>query len=194
MKISEIFYSLQGEGIKTGKAAIFIRFYGCNLNCSFCDEPLHRSTYKEMGQEEILSGIEQYPSQFVILTGGEPSLHNLNDFIQKLQKLHYYVAIETNGYSPVNIRKADWITYSPKDWSALNSFDGVDEIKLVVNSRDNPEQINLIQTGSHKPVLLQPQAEQGVLDWKNISFCIQLVKNNSKLRLSLQIHKLLNIP
>ena len=71
-KINQIFYSLQGEGYHTGKAAVFIRFSGCNLKCSFCDTEHEEGTL--MSDEEIIRTISAYPSNLVVLTGGEPAL------------------------------------------------------------------------------------------------------------------------
>ncbi|MBU3916875.1 7-carboxy-7-deazaguanine synthase QueE, partial [bacterium] len=113
MKISDIFYSLQGEGYHSGKAAIFVRFFGCNLICDFCDEPLHKTNFKEMSSTEILRTISVFSSKYLVLTGGEPSLNNINPFIKDLKLRQYRVAVETNGYKPENISESDWITYSP---------------------------------------------------------------------------------
>ena len=74
-KINEIFYSLQGEGAHTGKAAVFVRFSGCNLRCSFCDTE-HQSGV-EMTDEAIAEEVACYPGEWIILTGGEPSLLSL---------------------------------------------------------------------------------------------------------------------
>ena len=79
-RINDIFYSLQGEGRNTGRAAIFIRFAGCNLRCSFCDTQFNE--YREMTDEQILNEIAQYPSRFVVLTGGEPTLQVDEPFLQ----------------------------------------------------------------------------------------------------------------
>ena len=89
MKISEIFYSVQGEGTHVGKPTIFIRVFDCNLDCNFCDEPLHKTVNNEMSEEEVISEIQPFASKHVVITGGEPSLYNLNSFIQKLQSLSY---------------------------------------------------------------------------------------------------------
>ena len=93
-KINEIFYSLQGEGYHTGKAAIFIRFSGCNLKCSFCDTEHEEGTL--MSDEEIIKAISVYPSNLVVLTGGEPSLWIDEEFIDLLHQAGKYVCIETN--------------------------------------------------------------------------------------------------
>ena len=89
MRVNEIFYSLQGEGAHSGEAAIFIRLSGCNLRCPFCDtihEPCNILT-----EDEIISQIEEYPANWVVITGGEPTLQPLEALIGK-DKLDLLVA------------------------------------------------------------------------------------------------------
>ena len=94
-KINEIFYSLQGEGFHTGTPAVFIRFSGCNLKCSFCDTQHEEGVL--MSDEEILDAVGEYPATTVILTGGEPSLWIDREFVDRLHRIGKYVCIETNG-------------------------------------------------------------------------------------------------
>lgn len=94
-KINEIFYSLQGEGYHTGTPAVFIRFSGCNLKCSFCDTRHEEGVL--MSDDEILAEVKKYPAVMVILTGGEPSLWIDSGFIDRLHRVGKYVCIETNG-------------------------------------------------------------------------------------------------
>ena len=82
MRINEIFYSLQGEGRHTGTPAVFVRFAGCNLKCSFCDTDHSRSV--EMTEEEIVEEVRQFPARFVVITGGEPSMQVTASLIEKL--------------------------------------------------------------------------------------------------------------
>ena len=110
-RINDIFYSLQGEGHNTGRAAVFIRFAGCNLRCSFCDTEF--DTYREMSDEQILEAISQYPARFVVLTGGEPTLQVDEAFVELLHQHGYEVAMESNGTRPAP-RNLDWLTVSPK--------------------------------------------------------------------------------
>ena len=92
-RVNDIFYSLQGEGRNTGRAAIFIRFAGCNLKCPFCDTDF--SQYEEMSDEDILNRIKSYPSRFVVLTGGEPSLQVDRLLVDLLHSHGYELAKET---------------------------------------------------------------------------------------------------
>ena len=140
IKIVEIFYSIQGEGFFSGYPCVFIRLHGCNLDCSWCDESLHKGDYKNLTYEEVLQKIKEYSSNYVVITGGEPSLNNINDFIEFLHKKSLHVAVETNGYKLKNIEKADWITYSPKDWNSLEK-EGFSEYKFVVEVNSKIEKI-----------------------------------------------------
>lgn len=84
-KINEIFYSLQGEGFHTGTPAVFVRFSGCNLKCSFCDTQHEEGVW--MSDEEILAEVGKYPAVTVILTGGEPSLWIDREFVDCLHRM-----------------------------------------------------------------------------------------------------------
>ena len=88
-KINEIFYSLQGEGFHTGTPAVFVRFSGCNLKCSFCDTQHEEGVW--MSDEEILAEVGKYPAMTVILTGGEPSLWIDREFVDCLHRMGKYV-------------------------------------------------------------------------------------------------------
>ena len=98
-KINEIFYSLQGEGFHTGTPAVFIRFSGCNLRCSFCDT--HHEEGTLMSDEQLIDAVSAYPCRMVILTGGEPSLWIDETLIERLHQAGKYVCIETNGTHPL---------------------------------------------------------------------------------------------
>ena len=111
-RINNIFYSLQGEGRNTGRAAVFIRFAGCNLRCSFCDTEFE--SYREMMEADILAVIRDYPSHFVVLTGGEPTLQVDETFVDFLHQHGYEVAMESNGTRPAP-KNLDWLTVSPKE-------------------------------------------------------------------------------
>ena len=188
LKIVDIFYSIQGEGKFSGYPCVFIRLHGCNLDCHFCDEDLHKGAYESFTCKEILEKIEQYPSKQVVITGGEPSLNDINHFIDALHTQGYTVAVETNGYKLEHIKNADWITYSPKDWNVLH-VEGFSEYKLVVDKSSDIEKLLLIK--SDKPIYIQPQNNKDDIDKNNTDFCIELVKKHPRFRLSVQLHKYL---
>jgi 7-carboxy-7-deazaguanine synthase len=99
MKIAEIFYSIEGEGIEIGKPEIFIRLAGCNLRCEWCDTKYALDDGEEMDVDEIIEEVKRYSCKNVSITGGEPLLQKkeLLKLIQKLKKMGYWIQINTNG-------------------------------------------------------------------------------------------------
>ncbi|MBO7540482.1 MAG: radical SAM protein [Bacteroidales bacterium] len=191
MKVNEIFHSLQGEGYNTGKAAVFVRLAGCNLQCSFCDTD--HAAYKEMSEEQIADTVAQYPVTLVVITGGEPALQLTSSLIDRLHAKRKTVAVETNGTLPLP-DNVDWITVSPKQ-------DFVGEEGKCVITRAN--EVKVIFDGEH-PVsdcgitaehyFVQPCDTGNTRKNRKISnLCVKFVKQNPKWRLSLQTHKLLGI-
>ena len=190
LKVVEIFYSLQGEGAFVGVPSIFVRLHGCNLACSFCDDALHKGDYKPYSFYDVLDVIKDFPSKQIIITGGEPTLYDLNEFIKFLQNFGYFVCIETNGYRFENVKSADWITYSPKDWSDLKT-EGFSEIKFIVSRDSDIEKVVNFKT--KKPIFVQPLNFFDKPDMENLDFCIELVKRYPHLKLSMQTHKFLGV-
>jgi 7-carboxy-7-deazaguanine synthase len=113
MKISEIFYSIQGEGTLAGVPSVFVRTSGCNLRCTWCDTPY--TSWSPEGSEqsiaEIVNEVESYHARHVVVTGGEPMM--FDDTIELTKALNMHVTIETAGtiYKPV---KCDLMSISPK--------------------------------------------------------------------------------
>ena len=190
LKIVDIFYSIQGEGKFSGYPCVFIRLHGCNLDCHFCDEDLHKGSFESKVSKEILENIKKYPTKQVVITGGEPSLNDINGFIDALHVEGYHVAVESNGYKFEHIKNADWITYSPKDWNALH-VDGFNEYKFIVEKNSDIEKI--LHVKSDKPIYIQPQNHKDSVDEINTNFCIELVKKYPHFRLSVQLHKYLGV-
>lgn len=193
-KINEIFYSLQGEGANTGIPAVFIRFSGCNLRCSFCDT--NHESGSMMSDEEIISEVNRYQqARIVVLTGGEPSLFIDRDFIDLLKKSTCkIITIETNGTNPLpdNI---DWVTLSPK-----SGFDGGDSHPVILTRCD---ELKVVYVGQNLDKYFEIEAGQYYLqpcycdnDAKcaaNMQATITAVLNDSRWRLSLQTHRIAGI-
>ena len=190
LNVVELFYSIQGEGSQVGVPSIFIRLHGCNLSCTFCDEERHKGMYTSFSFDEILSNIKAYPSHNVIITGGEPTLYDLNGFIEFLQAHMYSVAVETNGHNFSNISNANWVTYSPKDWNHIEKH-GYDEVKFVLSKTSKVEKI--LEFKSYKPIFIQPQNEKDRPNFENLAFCINFVKRYPRFILSVQLHKFLGV-
>lgn len=195
-RINEIFYSLQGEGRWAGRAAIFIRFSGCNLKCPFCDTDFE--SYADMTAREILDTIRQWkPCRFVVLTGGEPTLQVDHDLIKALHDEGFYVAIETNGTHEV-LPEIDWITVSPKDWymnKSVLKVDKADEVKVVMDDKI-PDAVfdaffDMVAANAY---YVQP-CDTGFLKPNRdiIERCVDYVKRNPQWSLSLQQQKILKV-
>jgi len=177
-RVKEIFNSIQGEGANTGQVMTFIRFAGCNLRCNFCD-----TDFKERMQltmEEILQEVKKYNCNNLLLTGGEPTLQITPDFCRYFREAGYRLYLETNGTTETVYSDIYWITVSPKEnWKRKKG----QEIKVIYTGQD-------LKQYDDKDFIfyyLQP------CSMNNINETIQAVKGNPKWRLSLQIHKLLNI-
>ena len=194
MKVDEIFYSLQGEGYHTGTAAVFVRLAGCNLHCPFCDTPQTSGT--EMAEDEIVKAAVSYPARLVVVTGGEPSLQLTATLVEALHREGRTVAVETNGTHPLpdNI---DWITLSPKDTylgdAARVVLKKANEIKVVYDGRHAPCLYDNIAI-SHARFLQPCDTGDPVRNRAIQQQAISYIKEHPEWRLSLQTHKLLQIP
>lgn len=117
MRVADVFYSIQGEGALTGTPSIFIRASGCNLRCDWCDTPY--TSWKPEGRNlsvsEILAAINQYPTRYCVLTGGEPMLFGeMWDLARALKKQGRHITIETNATVAPNGIPCDLASLSPK--------------------------------------------------------------------------------
>ena len=134
--IAETFYSIQGEGEWAGSAAFFIRLAGCNLKCEFCDTDYSKK--KEMDVDELVLESLMNPARRVIITGGEPTLQDLQPLVVKLQRTGFKVHLETNGILPIYMNW-DWIAVSPKSpIKGLNRMTilSANEIKFLCGGPD----------------------------------------------------------
>jgi len=200
-KINDIFYSLQGEGHNTGRAAVFIRFAGCNLRCPFCDTEF--DSYREMTDADIVKAIGHYGSRFVVLTGGEPTLQADEAFVELLHSHGYEVAMESNGTRPAP-KNLDWLTVSPKSPSGgrmeLRGERMPDEIKIVFGEDTHPEEMLAALMSALQKHAVSPQKYLQPCDTGNeqqnariTARCVDYILKHPEWRLSLQTHKLINI-
>ena len=180
LPVNEIFYSLQGEGYHTGTPAVFIRLSGCNLRCPFCDTD--HAAHTPMSVSKIARNVAQYPAPTVILTGGEPSLYDLNALIDTLHSLGRRVHIETNGTHPLP-SAIDWITCSPKPGGEV-VLTHCNELKIVYTGQDVETIADRIPADH---LFLQP------CSGTNTPEVIDYILRHPRWRLSLQTHKLLDI-
>ena len=178
-KINEIFYSLQGEGYHTGTPAVFIRFSGCNLRCSFCDTQHEEGVM--MTDEAIVAEVSKYPTKMVVLTGGEPSLWIDDALIDLLHEAGKYICIETNGTHLIP-ESVDWVTCSPKQ-DADPVLKRMNEVKVVYQGQE----ISIYEQLPAEHFFLQPCSCYNTVE------TVDCVMRHPKWRLSLQTHKLIDI-
>ncbi len=192
----EHFYTLQGEGFHQGKAAYFIRLGGCDVGCVWCDVKDSWDTAKHplLTIDELTGNIEQTPANLVVITGGEPLMHNLNALTATLKGKGYRVNIETSGAHPLS-GIWDWICLSPKKFKAplpaILPF--ADELKVVVfnaSDFDWAEQYAALVSSNCK-LYLQPEWDKASIVTPLI---IQYIKQHPQWELSLQLHKYINVP
>lgn len=191
MKINEIFYSVQGEGFHAGTPAVFIRFSGCNLKCPFCDT--NHFTGNEMSVSDIIEEITKYPARLIIITGGEPSLFLTDELVNKLHDKGKYVSVETNGTNKLP-SSVDWVTLSPKDNFVKNAVpvnQRYDEVKVVFDGNQNVDKYLSIPA---KQYYLQPcDTGNETLNKEIINKTLEHCMKEGKWRISIQIHKILNV-
>ncbi|MBC7363329.1 MAG: 7-carboxy-7-deazaguanine synthase QueE [Candidatus Aminicenantes bacterium] len=202
LKIKEIFFSAEGEGLRQGEPTIFVRFAGCNLRCSFCDTKYAWTGGQPMSSPEILSKIvgisEHLPTRWVVLTGGEPLCQNLKPLVRELKKAGYLLHLETNGTRPLNF-KVDWLTISPKPPAYKISPDlpsRAREVKLVVTRDLDLKIIKKMRKlfGEKIPLILQPQSAASWSYRKAWKLYLEAVKTRvPNIRLSCQLHKVYGI-
>jgi 7-carboxy-7-deazaguanine synthase len=145
MRVTEIFFSIQGEGTRAGRPCVFVRFTGCDLRCNYCDTTYAFSGGRTMSREELLAEVARHPCRLVLLTGGEPMLQvELPDLARDLLDRGYEVLVETHGQAPLDalpgavVRIADVKTPESgepaTDLGWLGRLLPHDEVKFVVSS------------------------------------------------------------
>jgi len=190
-RVNEIFYSLQGEGRHTGRAAVFVRFSGCNLRCPFCDTCF--TGYQTMTAKDITNAIAPWADcGFVVLTGGEPSLQVDKRLVKRLHEAGFEVAMETNGTHAV-AEGVDWVTLSPKTCFVEHPLpivlDRADEVKVVFDGRHEPRVPEAIATPAY--LCLQPcDTGNATTNRQLTAECIDYIKTHPQWHLSLQTHKM----
>lgn len=197
-RINEIFYSLQGEGHHAGYPSVFIRFSGCNLDCSFCDTSHGNGIM--MSDDEILHAVRLYSAEWIVLTGGEPALWIDSDFVRMLRRASgKKIAIETNG--TVTLPDGlDWICVSPK--SGIGGCGempvlarGADEVKVVDCGQDLEQYFSLPCLKPETLMYLQPCYVDDIAKFEaNRLRTVGRVLADPRWTLSVQLHRYLDIP
>lgn len=190
--VKEIFHSLQGEGARAGENSIFIRLANCNLNCAFCDTDWKNGV--KFTLDEITEKIKQFKSNWIIWTGGEPTLQLNSEIVSYFKKLGYKQAIETNGTNKVPAG-LDYVVCSPKvppHKLRENFSDGLNEIRLPVVKGMLIPLIETLPKADY--YYLSPIFDGSTLNRDNLNYCLQIIMKEPRWRLSIQQHKIWSIP
>ena len=196
LPVMEQFYTLQGEGMHSGRAAYFIRLGGCDVGCVWCDvkESWDAEAHPLWTVDDLVAEVKKTAAPIAVITGGEPLLHNLTTLTTALQEAGVRTHIETSGSSPLS-GKLDWITLSPKKFKQPlpEVLPKADELKIVVfNKSDIAWAEGWSQkVSSHCRLFLQPEWSKADSITPSI---VDYIKANPKWQLSLQTHKYINVP
>jgi len=196
LPLVEEFYSLQGEGFHTGKAAYFIRLGGCDIGCSWCDSRFswNPDIHPLVETTSIIENVVASGADSVVVTGGEPFMWNLDFLCKGLKSKNIRTFVETSGAYPFS-GEWDWICLSPKkNMPPLYEMcNAADELKVIIQDKNDfewAEKYRAMVTGECR-LYLQP--ERSRFD-SMISEIVEYIKKNSSWRMSLQVHKYMHIP
>ena len=196
LPVMEDFYTLQGEGFHQGKAAYFIRLGGCDVGCVWCDvkDSWDAEKHPKFKVESLKLKVKETPAEIVVITGGEPLMHDLTELTKELQAAGLKTHIETSGAHPLS-GSWDWVCLSPKKFKA--PLPGIvslaNELKIIVFNKsdfDWAEKYAAFVSPSCK-LFLQPEWDKAA---EITPLIIEYIKANPQWELSLQIHKYINVP
>ncbi|WP_235920986.1 7-carboxy-7-deazaguanine synthase QueE [Foetidibacter luteolus] len=204
LPVMESFYTLQGEGFHQGRAAYFIRLGGCDVGCFWCDvkESWDASIHPvksiqemvEQALQEIGGARPSETKNLVVITGGEPLMHNLDALTLALHQAGFETNIETSGSSPLS-GYWDWICLSPKKFKAPlpQVVAAANELKVVIYNKSDFTWAEkyAAQVSANCKLYLQPEWDKSA---EMMPLIIDYIKLNPKWELSLQIHKFINVP
>ena len=196
LPIMEHFYTIQGEGRYSGRAAYFVRIAGCDVGCVWCDvkDSWDSEIHPLMSLEAIVNEVRVSKTEFCVITGGEPAMYDLTVLIEMLKSNGIETAIETSGCYPLR-GNIDWYCFSPKKFKAPcpESYEKADELKVIIS---HPSDFKWAQSHADKVssscmLYLQPEWSK---QERFLPLIIEYVKNNPQWKVSLQTHKFMNIP
>ncbi|TWR25947.1 7-carboxy-7-deazaguanine synthase QueE [Mucilaginibacter achroorhodeus] len=196
LPLMEEFYTIQGEGYNTGKAAYFIRLGGCDVGCHWCDvkESWDAELHPLTLSDTIVKNAMQHPSKAVVVTGGEPLIYNLDYLTGQLQQNGIKTFIETSGAYPLS-GSWDWICLSPKKFKAPTQqvANKANELKVIIFNKSD------FAFAEHHASLVGPDCKLYLQpEWSKhqemTPLIVDYVMANPQWEISLQTHKYLNIP
>lgn len=196
LPLMEDFYTIQGEGFYQGHAAYFIRLGGCDVGCIWCDvkESWNAEAHPLVSIEEMVKRAKQSGSSLVVITGGEPAMYNLDELTRALHQAGLKTNIETSGAHPLT-GDWDWVCFSPKKFKAPveSIYTQANELKIIIYNNSDFEWAEDFakKVNFECELFLQPEWSK---EKEMVPKIIEYVKANPKWKVSLQIHKYMNIP
>jgi len=196
LPLMESFYTLQGEGAHTGRAAYFIRLGGCDVGCVWCDvkESWPAENHPQVSVEQMVNLALEHPGRLAVITGGEPLMYNLDALTAALKDAGFETNMETSGAYPLS-GTWDWICLSPKKFKppVPEVLAAAHEFKMVVFHKSDLSWMQqfIPFLSAECKLYLQPEWSKSE---EILPLLIQFVKENPTWRISLQTHKFLNIP
>jgi 7-carboxy-7-deazaguanine synthase len=196
LPLMEEFYTIQGEGYHTGKAAYFIRLGGCDVGCHWCDvkESWDADLHALTAADTIALNASKFPSKAVVVTGGEPLIYNLDYLTQQLKQKGIKTFIETSGAYPLS-GEWDWICLSPKKFKGPTPSVSAkaNELKVIIFNKSDFEwaEQHAAMVSPQCKLYLQPEWSRSK---EMTPLIVDYVMNNPRWEISLQTHKYLNIP
>ncbi len=195
LPIMEYFYTIQGEGFHTGKAAYFIRVGGCDVGCVWCDvkESWEAEKHPKTAIRTLLEQVQENAAKLVVITGGEPLMYDMNPLTYLLQNAGYQTNIETSGAYPMS-GSWDWVCFSPKKFKPPHEsiYSVANELKVIVYNQSDFAfaEKHAAKVNANCHLLLQP--EWSVRE-KVTPLMVEYVKSNPQWKISLQTHKYLGV-
>ena len=192
----ESFYTIQGEGFYQGRAAYFIRLGGCDVGCVWCDvkDSWDASKHPLVNIDDLVQEVKNTPAELVVITGGEPLMHDLTTLTNKLQAAGLQTNIETSGSSPLS-GSWNWICLSPKKFKAPlpEVVPFANELKIIVFNKTDFKWAEefAAQVSPGCKLYLQPEWSKSE---EITALIVDYIKANPKWELSLQLHKYINVP
>ncbi|MEZ4924524.1 MAG: 7-carboxy-7-deazaguanine synthase QueE [Crocinitomicaceae bacterium] len=193
--LMEDFYSLQGEGFHSGRAAYFIRLGGCDVGCVWCDvkESWDANAHPNTPVSDIVARVRQSGTDFVVITGGEPAMYDLTDLTKALKEAKMEIAIETSGAYTLS-GTFDWICLSPKKFKMPleENYALAHELKMIIFNRHDFKWSEELKNKVSKTckLFLQPEWDKKE---EMLPLMVDYVKENTDWKISLQTHKFLGI-
>ena len=192
----EAFYTIQGEGAHQGKAAYFIRLGGCDVGCVWCDvkESWDANQHPQLSIKQIAEEAARHPARLAVITGGEPLMHDLTTICEALHEKGFSINIETSGAHPLS-GQLDWVCLSPKKFKAPlpEIYQKADELKIIIYNKSDFRWAEEYAARMRPDCQLFLQPEWSKSD-KMLPLIVDYVKANPQWRISLQVHKYMNIP